>query len=161
MTREEATNQVNSAIDALVATLGRGYSEKVTAHLATVARFHRYSLNNVLLIPVQLPDATHVAGFQAWQKLGRFVRRGESGIVILAPMMYPRNGDHAEQQAAELPEDRAEASVLRAFKVAHVFHVSQAEGEQLLEFAQVTGDPGNWIDRLKAFVADQPVLLEC
>ena len=56
-----------------------------------MARFHRYSANNILLIHVQRQDATRVAGFSAWRRLGRFVRRGEKGIAILVPLTLRRS----------------------------------------------------------------------
>lgn len=55
--------------------------------LATAAKFHNYSFNNQLLIFLQRPDATHVAGFNRWKALGRMVRKGEKGIQILAPVI--------------------------------------------------------------------------
>src|SRR5439155_9065405 len=58
--------------------------------LAVAARFHTYSLGNQLLIALQNPDATRVAGFEAWKALGRHVRKGERGIAILAPMTFTR-----------------------------------------------------------------------
>ena len=57
-----------------------------------MARFHQYSWNNCLLISLQRSNATHVAGFHAWQKLGRSVRKGEKGIAILAPVIVKREG---------------------------------------------------------------------
>jgi len=66
--------------------------------LDTAARFHRYSLNNLILIAVQAPGATRIAGFRTWQSLGRQVRKGERGIAILAPCTYRTKGaDNAEQ----------------------------------------------------------------
>jgi len=53
-----------------------------------MARFHRYSLHNVCLIVAQRPTETRVAGFHTWRTLGRFVRKGEKGIAILAPVPY-------------------------------------------------------------------------
>ena len=55
--------------------------------LRTAARFHNYSLNNLLLIDMQYPRATRVAGFQTWKGLGRHVMKGQKGIRILAPMV--------------------------------------------------------------------------
>jgi len=56
----------------------------LTSYLKVIGRFHRYSLHNVLLIAMQKP-ASHVAGFRTWNELGRFVKKGEKGIMILAP----------------------------------------------------------------------------
>ncbi len=68
----------------------------VTRHLAAMARFHRYSFNNVMLIYTQREDASHVAGFHSWRKMGRFVRKGEKGILILAPMIFENAEAHSD-----------------------------------------------------------------
>ena len=56
-----------------------------------MAKFHTYSFGNIMLIARQKPDATNVAGLRAWNSLGRFVKRGEKGIFILAPMVGRRS----------------------------------------------------------------------
>ena len=100
------------------------------------------------------PDATQVAGFHAWLKLRRYVRKGEKGIVILAPMVgRKRNAD-----SEAMGED--EQTRLFGFRAAHVFDVSQTEGEALPEFAQVRGDPQSYTDRLTQFVASKNIALE-
>src|SRR5947209_10229930 len=78
------------ALKSLIAALEAGNSEALKNYLAVMARFHQYSWNNCLLIALQRPEATHVAGFHAWHKLGRFVRKGEKGIAILAPVIAKR-----------------------------------------------------------------------
>ena len=65
-------------------------SERWTAWLESAAKFHHYSFGNQLLIALQRPDASRVAGFRAWQELGRQVLKGEHGIRILAPMLLTR-----------------------------------------------------------------------
>ena len=85
MNSENIKKVTNQAIEQLIAALNEGRSETLTQYLAAIGRFHRYSLRNVMLIASQKPTATHVAGFHAWHKLGRFVKKGEKGILILAP----------------------------------------------------------------------------
>ena len=64
-------------------------SEKYKTYLNTMSKFHNYSFNNTMLIAMQKPDATLVAGFKAWQKnFDRHVKKGEKGIRILAPAPY-------------------------------------------------------------------------
>jgi len=116
-----------------------------------MARFHQYSFGNIMLIASQRPDATHVAGFQGWKKLGRFVRKGEKGIVIIAPMLLKKKDDE--------PRDDGDDTFLR-FKAAYVFDVSQTDGEPLPEIARVSGEPNGHTDRLKAFIAEQGIQLE-
>lgn len=86
--------------------------------------FHRYSLNNQLLIALQRPGATHVAGFRAWLKLNRCVRKGERGIRIFAPMTI-RDKDAAGDVA--LDPATGEPATRTLFKLAAVFDVSQTE----------------------------------
>jgi antirestriction protein ArdC len=92
--------------------------------LKVVAKFHKYSFNNHLMIFMQRPDATVVAGFNKWKSLGRFVKKGEKGIAIFAPCKYKttiedQNGDELSLQQ------------IRGFRIVHVFDISQTEGEEL------------------------------
>ena len=88
---EQAKQIVSKAIEQLGEALERGHSESLRNYLAAIGRFHRYSLRNVMLIASQNPTATHVAGFQTWHKLGRFVKKGEKGILILAPIVRAKS----------------------------------------------------------------------
>ena len=83
---KKAKALVQGALDTLCEALKAGKSDALKKYLRAMSRFHRYSLGNVLLIAKACPDASHVAGFQAWRKLGRWVRKGERGIAILAPI---------------------------------------------------------------------------
>ena len=85
MNSEDIKKATNRAIEQLITALNAGRSEALTQYLAAIARFHRYSLRNVMLIASQKPTATHVAGFHAWHELGRFVKKAEKGILILLP----------------------------------------------------------------------------
>jgi len=151
MTNERTHQLAEEAMARLAELLEQGHSAALTAYLATMARFHRYSFGNALLIYFQRPDATQVAGFHAWRRLGRMVRRGEKGIAIVAPCVYGRKDD-------ETAEDKARQ--VRGFKVAHVFDLSQTDGEDLPEFAQVRGDPGAYLPRLRELVQAQGIVLE-
>jgi len=96
-------------------------SEAWQRHLDFQSRFHRYSFGNVLLIAAQCHEATQVAGFNAWRKMNRFVRKGEKALWILAPMVY-KNAD---------AEDGENEKVIRGFKFVPVFDVAQTDGEEL------------------------------
>src|SRR5260370_4546753 len=100
MNSENIKKVTNQAIEQLMDALNEGRSETLMQYLAAIGRFHRYSLRNVMLIASQKPTATHVAGFHAWQKLGRFVMKGEKGILILAPVVRRRN-ESAEQNETD------------------------------------------------------------
>jgi hypothetical protein len=97
-------------------------SEEMLRYLDTCARFYQYSPFNVWLILIAKPDASNVAGFRRWQSMGRFVRRGEHGIPILAPIFTTvTNKDGKEEQR------------LIGFKTVYVYDVSQTDGELLPE----------------------------
>src|SRR5271156_5866965 len=87
MNSENIKKVTNQAIEQLLTALNEGRSETLTQYLAAIGQFHGYSLRNVMLIASQKPTATHVAGFYAWHKLGRFVKKGEKGILILSPIV--------------------------------------------------------------------------
>jgi N-terminal domain of anti-restriction factor ArdC len=82
--------RVDQGIDQLLGELKQGKSERLEQYLAFTARFHRYSLNNQMLIYLQCPHATYVAGYKGWQELGYQVAGGEKGIRILAPRTHKR-----------------------------------------------------------------------
>lgn len=138
----------DEALEQLGEALAQGRSEGLERLLAAMAKFHRYSWSNVLLILAQRPDATRVAGFRTWKSLNRFVRRGERGIAIMAPMLLRPAPDGGVDPASD-PEP---ARVLR-FRVVHVFDLAQTDGEPLPELASATGDPGACASRLTDFAA--------
>jgi hypothetical protein len=88
MKTEQVTQVTDQALGQLINALEQGKSATLTRYLAAMARFHRYSFHNVMLIYTQKDDASNVAGFHAWRKLGRFVKKGEKGILILARMIF-------------------------------------------------------------------------
>lgn len=163
---EQAKKMAEDALAALSKELERGESATLKAHLAAMARFPRYSVNNTLLILAQKPDAQHCAGLRTWNRLGRYVRKGERGIVILAPIVRRlTDRDHTPGRSAEagpaldMPEIERE-HVVCGFRNVFVFDVNQTEGEPLPEFASVAGDPGPYTDRLMAFIAERGIKLE-
>src|SRR5580658_10913651 len=91
MKLEDIKTKTKDAVDYLVQSLESGHSEVLTAYLGAMAKFHSYSFGNIMLIARQKPDATNLAGFRTWNSLGRFVKRGEKGILILAPMVGRRS----------------------------------------------------------------------
>jgi hypothetical protein len=132
-------------------------SQKLIEYLKTMGRFHNYSLGNAILIGFQRPDATRVAGFCTWQKLGRHVKRNEKGIAIMASIVWRNKVTHADDE--EDKQERKEETVL-AFKTAYVFDISQTDGKPLPEFARVNGDPGIYTERLREYVTSKSIMLE-
>ena len=155
MKSEHVKTLTTKALDDLAAALEAGKSDTLERFLTIAGRFPRYSFRNVMLIATQRPDATQVAGFNTWKALGRFVKKGEKGIVIIAPMRFRR--DDPEPPAAV--EGVVPDCGMR-FKAVYVFDVSQTDGEPLGDISQVTGDPGRSIEQLKAAIAARGITLE-
>ena len=132
---KEITDKLEAGIQALFE------SEAFKNYLKTLSKFHDYSLNNTILIAMQKPDATLVAGYTAWQKnFGRQVQKGETGIRILAPTPYKKQMEvdrlDPVTQKPVLNPDGSTAKDLKeimvpAFKVVNVFDVSQTDGKPL------------------------------
>jgi N-terminal domain of anti-restriction factor ArdC len=151
---------IKQAVDYLIQQLEAGKSETLTAYLNAMARFHSYSFGNILQIARQRPTATRVAGIRTWNEMGRFVRKGERGIQILAPMMgYRRKKSYdgePEQESVTKPQP-----VLIGFRAVYVFDVVQTEGADLPEFEHsIAGEVGEHRDRLIDFLAQQNIALE-
>src|ERR1700739_652424 len=100
MKSEQIKDITEKATEQLVAALQQGRSEALSSYLKAIGRFHRYSLHNVLLIASQKPNASYVAGFRTWNELGRFVKKGEKGIMILAPIVRRKNEDEETVEEA-------------------------------------------------------------
>src|SRR5712692_7799115 len=157
MKLEEIKNKTNEAVSYLVAALESGESEVLTQYLAAIARFHTYSFGNVMLIARQKPEATNVAGIRTWNSLGRFVKRGEKGILILAPMVgknLKKNQEAEQSDDAKQPESK-----LFGFRAVYVFDITQTEGKELPALTEVQGDVSSCRERLFRFVEGQGVEL--
>src|SRR6266852_1056638 len=157
MADDKVRKIAEEALDRLAAELEAGKSEALKNYLAAMGRFHRYSWGNTLLIYSQRPDATHVAGFHTWHDLGRWVKKGEKGIMIFAPVLVKqKDADPASKEAAK-PD---EVFRLAGLRTAYVFDASQTEGRPLPEFAKTTGDTREYGEKLKALVAKQGISVE-
>ena len=109
-------------------------SERYTEYLNTMSKFHNYSFNNTLLITMQKPEATLVAGYQAWQKkFNRQVKRGEKGIQIIdtAPFKEKQEIEKTDPETGEIvigedgkPETEVVERGITKFRVTTVFDVS-------------------------------------
>jgi antirestriction protein ArdC len=152
MNSENIKKVTNQAIEQLIAALNAGKSEALTNYLAAVARFHHYSFQNILLIARQCPQATRVAGFHTWRSLGRFVKKGEKGLMILAPLL--RKVESADACSTE------KKSQIFGFRAVYVFDVSQTDGAPLLTIGVAQGDPGEYFTRLEQLVLEQGISLE-
>jgi antirestriction protein ArdC len=119
-------------------------SERWQAFLDMQARFHQYSFLNTLAIALQRPEATRVAGFHTWRQLGRWVRKGEKGIAILAPVVRRLRVTDADG------EEHLLVGAPSAFRVVHVFDVAQTDGRELPTVLDrlSDGDESNAYERL-------------
>lgn len=124
------TNRKDEVLNDLIDGIAKLTSSETWQEWLTVqSRFHRYSFNNTMLIQLQCHEATRIAGFHAWRKLGRNVRKGEKAIWILAPVT--RKLTEAEDTDGQAGERKSRAIV--AFKPAAVFDIAQTDGEDLPE----------------------------
>ena len=143
-------------------------SDRYRNYLTTMSRFHRYSLNNVMLIHTQKPDATLVAGFNKWKNsFGRHVKKGEKGIQILAPTPYKiKQEEQKLDPDTKLPllDENGEPVTeekeitIPMFKVVSVFDVSQTDGRPLPQISStLTGDVAEYEVFLEALHRTSPV----
>jgi len=143
-------------IKLLIEQLEAGQSDALTNYLTAMSRFHNYSFGNVLEIARQMPTATRVAGFWTWKNLGRSVKVGQKGIRILAPIVGVRR---KKEEEAQKDITKQNERVLLGFRNAYVFDVSQTDGVDLPALREVSGDPGENIDRLAAFLHSKGIQL--
>jgi antirestriction protein ArdC len=152
MKSEQIKEITDRATEQLVVALNAGHSEALTGYLKAIGRFHRYSLCNAMLIASQKSNASYVAGFRTWNQLGRFVKKGEKAILILAPIV--RRKTEAEKDS----EDNAVS--IAGFRAAYVFDVSQTDGQELPHIGTVHGDPRQYAERLHGFAGTQGIAVE-
>ena len=147
-------------------------SERFKEYLRTMSKFYNYSFNNTLLIAMQKPDATLIAGYTSWQRnFDRQVMKGEKGIKILAPAPYKAQEEREKiDPATQKPVLDADGKpvtetveVMRpAFKVVSVFDVSQTDGKELPDIMvdQLTGDVERYEDFWRVLKEISPVPVE-
>ena len=144
-------------------------SERYREYLRVMSKFHNYSFNNTLLIAMQKPDASLVAGFSAWKNnFGRNVIKGQKGIKIIAPSPYKVKQEmkkidpHTQQPIIGKdgkPITEEKEITIPAYKVVSVFDVSQTEGRELPDIAvnELTGDVERYRDFFAALEKTSPV----
>lgn len=161
----ELTEKLESGIMELYA------SGQYAEYIAAMSKFHNYSFRNAILILLQCPGATRVAGYRTWQELGRYVSKGQQGIMILFPCSYDRalekiKTDPATGQPIYGPDGKPvkekEYIPTTIFKVGHVFDISQTEGKELpaLGVDELDGEVENFTDIYDHLVALSPVPVE-
>ena len=159
---KEITDSIEKGIQELF------QSEKYRQYLRTMSRFHKYSVNNTMLIYMQKPDATVVAGFNKWRdQFGRNVLKGEKGIKIIAPTPYKKKIEEAKLDPdTKLPMLDANGKAIMEekeikipmYKPVTVFDVSQTEGKPLPQLAaDLTGNVQNYEVFMEAMKRSAPV----
>jgi len=154
--RNQRQELIATNVKSLIEQLEAGHSDALTAYLDAMSRFHNYSFGNVLEIARQMPTAIQVAGFWTWRNLGRSVKAGQKGIRILAPIVGVRR---KKDEEAKRDITKRNERILLGFRHAYVFDVSQTEGVDLPEIHQVSGDPGENLERLASFVRSRGIAL--
>lgn len=144
-------------------------SEKYKSYLSTMSKFHNYSFNNTLLIAMQKPEATLVAGYQAWQKnFERHVNKGEKAIRILTPAPYKikEERDKLDPVTGEMmfdengmPQKEETEVTIPAFRAVSVFDVSQTDGKPIpeLEVNELLSTVEGYEDFVQALMNISPV----
>ncbi|WP_242994141.1 ArdC family protein, partial [Clostridium sp. AM34-11AC] len=143
-------------------------SEKYMRYLSVMSRFHRYSVNNTMLIYMQKPDATLVAGYNKWKdQFERHVKKGERGITIIAPTPYKKKIEEQkldpDTKAPILDKDgkivtEEKEIEIPMFRPVKVFDVSQTDGKPLPELASsLSGNVPNYEAFMEALRRSAPV----
>ena len=170
---DEKKNPIKEITDKLEKGIAELFeSEKYKTYLNTMSKFHNYSFNNTLLIAMQKPDATYVAGFDSWKKnFERHVNRGEKGIKIIAPMAYKKKVEQdVMDPKTNMPvlnpdgtTKREEVEVkIPAFQAVTVFDVSQTQGKDLpqLGVSELIDTVDDYRDMIHALEKVSPVPIE-
>lgn len=167
VTTQDRINEITDKLEKGIKELFEG--DKFRNYLNTMSKFHDYSFNNTMLIAMQKPDATLVAGFNAWKnKFKRNVNRGEKGIQIFAPAPYTIKKEQTKMDKdTGLPvlDDNGKPIVeevtvkIPSFKVVSVFDVSQTSGKELptLGVDELKGDVKNYEKFFEALKTVAPV----
>lgn len=154
---DQTLEQLQTGLDELF------QSDKYKLYLDTMSKFHSYSVNNCILIALQKPDASLVAGYTAWRdKFHRQVLKGETGITIIAPTPYKKSYEVVVKGTDGRPvldEDGKPVTeekefVHQAFRICKVFDISQTEGEPLPELISELKDPVDRYDDLLQIITD-------
>ncbi len=141
MTEKKKVKEITDKLEAGLKELFE--NEKYKSYLSTMSKFHNYSANNIQLITMQCPEASYVAGYQAWRKkFNRHVKKDEHGISILAPVPYiiREERDKLDPVTGEvmlgkdgMPQTEEVERTIPAFRAVKVFDVSQTDGKPLPE----------------------------
>jgi hypothetical protein len=157
---EDAAAQRRERLETLHNQLTEGVQTLTTSEgwrrmLDMASKLHRYSANNLLLIMLQRPEASAVAGYRTWQQLGRQVRRGSEAIWVLGPVKYKIETEN------EATGEVSQRMQLRGFKPVPVFAIEDTDGPELPAPAELSGDaPATLWDGLTSVLNEQGYTVE-
>ena len=168
-TNRERLQEITAGIEQGIKELFE--SDKYRRYLSVMSRFHRYSVNNTMLIYMQRPDATLVAGYNKWKnQFSRHVKRGEHGITIIAPTPYKKKIEEQkldpDTKAPMLDKDgkvimEEKEIKIPLFRPVKVFDISQTDGKPLPELAaSLSGNVQNYEVFMEALRRSAPVPIE-
>ena len=168
-TNRERLQEITAGIEQGIKELFE--SDKYRRYLSVMSRFHRYSVNNTMLIYMQRPDATLVAGYNKWKnQFSRHVKRGEHGITIIAPTPYKKKIEEQkldpDTKAPMLDKDgkvimEEKEIEIPLFRPVKVFDISQTDGKPLPELAaSLSGNVQNYEVFMEALRRSAPVPIE-
>jgi hypothetical protein len=165
MKREDAMKVAEEKLQELAQALEQGRSQVLDDYLAAVARLHKYSFRNLMLITSQCPEAVHVAGFHTWRSMDRTVKKGESGIAILAPLIRraskedrPATNIGARTNAQESKTD--DSSDPMGYRVVYVFDISQTEGKDFSPVTPIANSEAHALKELESVYEQLGITLE-
>ena len=161
-TKEKQANfrrMLDSHLKQLTEEMAQGKSERLIALLDFAGKFHQYSFYNIMMAFYQRRNISRLAGVKTWNEVGRYVRKGEHGIAIWAPMFFKKVKTWNEDEASE--ETESEVTFTR-FRLVYVFDVSQTEGKELpnTRISMITGNPGTAYTALESAIRAQGITLE-
>lgn len=162
----EQVKQIVAGIEGSIQELFQ--SERYVEYLRTMSRFHTYSVNNTILIHMQMPSATHVAGYNKWKnQFGRHVKQGEKGLTIIAPTPFKRKIEEMKldpETKAPVLDNEGNAVIeereieIPLFRPVKVFDVSQTEGAPLPSLvADLTGNVQHYEAFMEALRRTSPM----
>ena len=165
MKREDAMKVAEQKLQDLAHALEQGRSQVLEDYLTAVARLHKYSFRNLMLITSQCPEAVHVAGFHTWRSMDRTVKKGESGIAILAPLTRRANTEDRTTAnigaRADGPETKTEdTSDPMGYRVVYVFDISQTEGKDFSPVTPIANSEAHALKELESVYEQLGITLE-
>src|SRR5437660_7138545 len=140
---------IRAGVELLAHDLEAGHPEVLTECLKAIARFFWLSFGNILLIYTQRPSAQQVAGFKAWNELGRRVRQGEKGIMIFAPIL-------SEPKRTATGDAQIEPQLL-GFRPVRVWDIDQTDGEPIAAHDTVNSDLADVLKKLMELAASEEI----